>query len=1081
MERFFSGCRLRPLNRPQPPRTAMRAVAMYLVLLLCPGGVAWAQSIRVSGTVTSPGGRPVAGVVVRAVGADSAASTNEEGRYTIGAPPAGTLSFSSIGYQQQQTPINGRTTIDVTLTRLAILDQVVVTGYSGEQRRSEITGAVASVNLDAVNRQTSASVLQRLDANVTGVTVASSGSPGSRSTVRIRGISSFQNNDPLYVVDGTPVQDSYVNFLNPNDIASIQVLKDASASSIYGSRASNGVIIIETVKSGAAGPPRTEFSLRTGVTTPVRGYDDFLIENTLDYAEIVRRSYVNAGQPIPSDVRNLYGDINNPTVPAYIWCGANPPCANPDLAAYSYPNNLIMPGSAGTNWWDAVFGTGRVADANLSVRGAGTGSTYALSFNYFDQQGTAAYNTFRRGSVRVNTSFTRSRFTVGENFTLTGERGVGGLGNDVLGEDNIIGKNILLQPVVPIRDIQGNYASGKAVGLGNSSNPLKIADAQQNNVNLNGRIFGNVFANYDLTDGLAFRTNLGVNAGQNSFNGYEPIFPEDAEPNLNNRIWENNRRFTDFALTNTLRYTRPSERHSVTVLLGQETVRNSTRFAEGSINNIVSTDPSSRFIQDAIGDAETKNVFSTGGRSALLSYFGKTDYTFNNRYTVSGTLRYDGSSNLGPDNRWGLFPAIGLAWRVSEEAFLRDHQFFSDVQLRAGYGITGNQQIPAGRVVSQFGGNRDQSFYDITGSNSTLLTGYRLVSLGNEDLKWEENRSVNAGFDAGLFGGRVNLIFDAYQRTTDNLLFAPPIPATAGVAAPPFANVGQMRNRGVDFSIGHRSPNWGVTFNGSSNRNEITRIDGVRDFFYGPISTRFGNQVINQVGSPIGSFFGLTADGMFRDAADVAAHAKQDGAAPGRIKFRDTDGDGQITLADRSVIGSPHPDFTAGLDLQARRGGWDAAATVFGTFGNDIFDAQKEFYVFRNFATNVRRDLLTDSWTPENPDAKYPQLDVSDTYSSQVSSFYVEDGSYVRLRNLQIGYTLPATARYIPNGRIYLQAENLFTITGYDGLDPALSASEVFGVAGDPGSGDIRDQYRGIDRGNYPSNRQFSIGISTQF
>ena len=1077
MERLFSGCPTRPhdgrRNRPQ----SLGAAAMCLLLLLCASGTAWAQTIRVTGTVTSPGGRPVSGAVVRVVGGDSVTATNEAGRYNIGAPSTGTLTFSSIGYTPQQAPIAGRTTIDVTLGRLAILDQVVVTGYSGEQRRSEITGAVASVNLDAANRQTSASVLQRLDANVTGVTVSSSGSPGSRSTVRIRGISSFQNNDPLYVVDGTPVQDSYVNFLNPNDIASIQVLKDAAASSIYGSRASNGVVIIETVKSGAAGPPRTEVSVRTGVTTPVRGYDDFLIDNTLDYAEIVRRSYVNAGQQIPSDVRNLYGDINNPSVPAYIWCGANPPCANPDLSTYSYPNNLIMPGSAGTNWWDAVFGTGRVADANLSVRGAGTGSTYALSFNYFDQQGTAAYNTFRRGSVRVNTSFTRNRFTVGENFTLTGERAVGGLGSDALGEDNIIGKNILLQPVVPIRDVQGNYASGKAVGLGNSSNPLKIADAQQNNTNVNGRIFGNLFANYDITEALGFRTSLGINAGQNSFNGYDPIFPEDAEPIFNNRIWENNRRFNDFALTNTLRYSLPSsERHSMTLLLGQETIRNTFRFTEGSINNIVATDVSSRYIQDAIGDADTKNVFSNGGRSALLSYFGKADYTFNNRYTLSGTLRYDGSSNLGPDNRWGLFPAIGLAWRLSEEAFLRDSEFFTGVQLRAGYGVTGNQQIPAGRIVSQFGGNRDQSFYDISGGNSTLLTGYRLVSLGNQDLKWEENRSVNAGFDAGVFGGAINLIFDAYERVTDNLLFAPPIPGTAGVADAPFANVGQMRNRGFDFSVGHRSENWGGTVNVSRYSNRITRIDGERDFFYGPISTRFGNQIINQVGIPISSFYGLTSMGFFRDSADVAAHADQDGAAPGRIKFRDTDGDGEITLADRSVIGSPHPDFTAGLDLQTRRGPWDAAFTVFGTFGNDIFDAQKEYYVFRNFATNVREDLLTDSWTPDNLDAKYPQLDVSDTYSSQLSSFYVEDGSYVRLRNVQLGYTLPTTSRYIAGARVYIQAENLFTITGYDGLDPALSASESFGA-----SGDTRDQYRGIDRGNYPSNRQFSIGISTQF
>jgi hypothetical protein len=286
-----------------------------------------------------------------------------------------------------------------------------------------------------------------------------------------------------------------------------------------------------------------------------------------------------------------------------------------------------------------------------------------------------------------------------------------------------------------------------------------------------------------------------------------------------------------------------------------------------------------------------------------------------------------------------------------------------------------------------------------------------------------------------------------------------------------------MKNRGIDFSIGHRGTSFSATLNGSHYKNEIARIDGVQDFFYGPISTRFGNQVINKLGNPIGAFYGYIADGLFRDAADVSGHAKQNGAAPGRIKFRDVNGDGEITLADRTIIGSPHPDFTGGLDLEYLRGRFDVSATVFGTFGNDIFDVQKEFYVFRNFNTNVRKDLLTDSWTPENPNAKYPRLDVDDTYSKDISSFFVEDGSYVRLRNVQIGYQVPPRyARFLTNARVYVQAENLFTITGYDGLDPALPAANVFGPAGD-----IRDQYRGVDRGTYPTNRVFSIGITTSF
>jgi hypothetical protein len=360
------------------------------------------------------------------------------------------------------------------------------------------------------------------------------------------------------------------------------------------------------------------------------------------------------------------------------------------------------------------------------------------------------------------------------------------------------------------------------------------------------------------------------------------------------------------------------------------------------------------------------------------------------------------------------------------------------------------------------------------------VAGFRQASLGNEDLKWEENRSQNVGADMSLLSGNINFIVDVYERKTSNLLFDPPLPATAGVADPPIVNIASMKNTGIDFSIGHRATWWNATFNGSHNKNKIVKIANGQDFFYGPIGVRFGNPVINQKGSPIGAFYGYIADGFFRDAADVAAHATQGGAAPGRIKFRDANGDGKIDNEDRRVIGSPHPDFTAGLDLGFRWHAFDLNATVFGSFGNEIFDAQKQFYIFRNFSTNVRSDLLANSWTPTNQNSKYPRLDVNDTYSYALSSFYVEDGSYVRMRNLQIGYTIPETARWIgtslSNTRVYLQADNLFTITGYDGLDPTLPAANVNGPAGD-----IRDQFRGVDVGTYPSNRTFSIGLTTAF
>jgi hypothetical protein len=340
-----------------------------------------------------------------------------------------------------------------------------------------------------------------------------------------------------------------------------------------------------------------------------------------------------------------------------------------------------------------------------------------------------------------------------------------------------------------------------------------------------------------------------------------------------------------------------------------------------------------------------------------------------------------------------------------------------------------------------------------------------------------------------LFGGLFNVVVDVYRRNTNNLLFNPATPATQGVASPPIVNIGKMRNTGFDFSIGHVSSTWNATFNGSHYSNKIVSIDGVQDFFYGPVSTRFGNQVINQVGHPIGSFYGRVADGYFNSDADALAHTPaggcgptaafcQDGAAIGRIKFKDLNGDGKIDdTGDRTIIGNPHPSFTAGLDLGAKRGNFDLSATLFGSFGNDIFENQKEFYVFREFDTNVKSDLLKNSWTPSNTNAKYPRLDRNDKYSYAVSSYYIEDGSYVRLRNVQVGYNVPkAMLRWFGATRVYVQAENLFTITGYEGLDPVLPAPEIFGSAGD-----IRDQYLGVDRGAYPSNRIFSIGLTASF
>ena len=1063
----------------------VRAIGLSLLFALTMSGTAQSQNIAVTGTVTSTAGTPLPGVTIRVQGTDMRATTAPNGRYAITAPSDAVLVFSRVGQKPVQTTVAGRKTVDVTMAQISYLEEVVVTGYQ-EQRRGDITGAVANVNVEAAQRQTGASVLSRLDAVTPGVTVVASGSPGARATVRVRGISSFQNNDPLYVIDGTAVSDSYMNFLNPDDIVSIQVLKDASAASIYGTRASNGVVVIETTRKGPAGPPRATLRVRTGWASPVRGYDDFLIQNPLDYAAVLKASYLNAGQPVPT---KIFGDPNNPTIPAYIYASAAATLTTDqwgrpttvDLTKYSYPNSLIMPGSTGTDWWKEVFGQAAfVGNYNLDVKGGSADNSYSVSFNYFDQGGTAKYNEFKRGTVRVNTAFQRNKFNFGENIALALDRHHGGVTDDPGGyaEDGILGKNILMQTVIPVFDVAGNYAGGKTTSLGNGLNPLKEAFAWRFNENKNNQVFGNVFGGIDLMPNTTFRSSLGFNVSQNSFAGFSPIFPENAEATFINSINENTNQFTEWGWSNTLRYLKALGQHRFDLLLGQEAGANNNRYIQASEFNLLNDSPDSRYIQDALGDASTEKVLSTGSKSAILSLFTKADWNYADKYVASVTVRRDGSSRLAPGHQWGTFPAFGLGWRITNEGFLSHNRIFSDVMLRYGWGITGNQSVPAGRVISTFGGARGETYNDVKGQNTGAIpSGFRQTALGNPDLKWEENKSSNIGADMSLFDGALNLVVDVYRRASSNLLFDPRTPATAGIASPPIVNIGKMRNTGVDFSIGHQGRNWNVSFNGSHYHNEIVSINGVQNFFYGPITTRYGNQVINEVGHPIGAFYGYIADGFFKDAADVAAHATQDGAAPGRIKFRDVNGDGKIDVNDRTIIGSPHPNFTGGVDFGMRRGNFDLSATVFGSYGNKIFENQMEFYVFREFDANVKSDLLANSWRPDNLNAKYPKLDVNDLYSHALSSFYVKDGSYTRLRNLQIGYDVPASmSRTIPLSRIYVQAENLFTITSYEGLDPSLPAANITGAAGD-----IRDQYRGVDRGAYPSNKMFSIGVVASF
>jgi TonB-linked SusC/RagA family outer membrane protein len=1035
---------------------------------------------NVTGKVTDSDGSAISGATIILQGSTTGVLTDGSGGFSIAAKQGDRLVVSMITFETQTVSVGSSSQLNITLSA-STLDEVVVTGYTS-QRKRDITGAVSIVDADEMNDITAASFLQKLEGRAAGLNVSTGGAPGGRSTVRIRGISSFQNNDPLYIIDGVPVQDAFNNMLNPADIESIQVLKDPSTASIYGARANNGVIIV-TTKKGKAGRTRVSYNGYAGVQTPVRGMDEFLIQDPLDYADIVIRSHQNAGLDVPL---NIYGSETNPSIPTYIWPNSETPINSIDESTYSFPDNLIMRASQGTNWWDEVFDPSLVQDHNLSISGGSENGTFNLSAGYFDQDGTMKETWWKRYSLRMNSEFKSGRFKFGENVAISRSENVdGGFGNQ--GEGTPIGNLIKMQPIVPVFDVSGNYWAGaKANGLGNGSNPLAQLGKDRDNLFTANRMLGNVFAELEIMEGFTFRTNFGVQYDANADKRFSFPTPENSEPNFETRLTENYFQGTTWTWTNTLNYTKTFNNvHNLGVLAGYEAIKNRNNFMEGRISNFVSTDINAWYINAALADPGTQNVFSNGGFSSLQSIFGKVDYSYNDKYILSGTVRRDGSSRFGPNNRYGVFPALSAGWRISNESFLAGASWLDDLKIRAGWGITGNQDIPNGRVVDQYGGGTNSSFYDINGSNGSLVAGFVRTSIGNPDLKWEQNVSTNIGIDASLLSGRLTIVFDAYQRTVDDLLFNPGLPATAGNAAAPFVNIGKMQNRGIDFTIGYNG-NIGteVQFNADLNmgayRNEIVRIDGAQDFFFGNFGGRFGNLVINELNAPIGSFFTFVSDGFFEDDAAVAAHAVQDGAQPGRIRFKDLNDDGVINADDKEITGSYHPDFIGGLNLGLNYKNFDFSMFVFASVGNEIFDITKEFTIFRLFNTNVRTDRLTDSWTPENNvNPKYPRLDQNDNFSSAYSDFYLEDASYLRAKTMMIGYTLPRSVVDKIGGtsiRFYVQAQNLFTITNYSNLDPSLptinrSSSGV----------NITDQTAGIDRGTYPANRILSIGASANF
>jgi TonB-linked SusC/RagA family outer membrane protein len=1056
-------------------------------MLLCFGVHA---QVRITGRITSSDDRlPIPGATVKIKGTSQGTLTDVNGAFSLQASANNVLVISFVGYSSREVTVGNQTSVNLALVPdNNNLNEIVVTGYTS-QRKKDLTGAVSVVNVAQLKAQPAASAVEALQGKAPGVQIVVDGAPGSTPQIRVRGVTTINNNDPLYVVDGVPYEGK-LSWLNQNDIESMQVLKDASSASIYGARANNGVVII-TTRKGILGPPRITFDTYYGTQVPNKGTFPKLM-NPQQYAQYVFDSYRNAGQ-VPTGTN--YGTGATPVLPEYLLAGGatgqNVTPADADPSKYSAnPSTFYQITKAnqqGTDWFDEITESAPIQNYQLSASGGGENSTYSFSAGYINQKGIVKYTGFKRYNVRANTSVSalNKKVRFGENMQYSYTEGFGfgvnpNISGDYQDEGSAIGWAYRMPTIVPVYDIGGNFAGSKGSQLGNAQNPLAFLYRAKDNLNKSNFFFGNGFAEVDIIKGLTARTSFGLR--YENYNGITLGYPnlEFSEGSNTNSLGEYQGYTTEWTWTNTLTYnTVIAEKHRLNLLAGTEAVSSLNRQLNGGRNDFfLLGDPNYYYLN--VGSSNITNA-STGSVGSLYSLFGRADYSYNDRYLASVTIRRDGSSNFGEANKYGYFPAGSIAWRISEEGFLKDKvSWLTDLKFRAGYGGTGNQRIPANQYVNRFQSSLSSAAYPFGGGNA-VVTGVWQNAYSNPDIKWESVTSLNLGLDFTLFKSAVDGSVEWYNRKTSDMLYPVPLPSTAvGLGTSPFQNVGDMSNKGVEVGLNYHygrsqdSPfkfDLGVNF--SKNVNKIVALaPGINEQPYG--SFRSLTTSILKVGQPFGAFYGYDVTGIIQSDADLAAGPSYSGARVGGFKFRDVNGDNKIDPADRTIIGDPNPDFFYSLNLNASYKNFDIAMFFNGVQGNDLYDANRYFTDFPTFY-GARSTRLLDSWSPTNTSSLIPSPNISAAETEYASSsYYVQNGSFFRMKNLQIGYSLPAQKIFgsksgINKFRIYASATNIFTVTKYEGLDPEVSQeSSTFSAPG-------------VDRGIYPNPRQFLLGLSVGF
>jgi len=1071
-----------------------RVFAFVLSLMFCSALLG-----QISGVITdAETGEPLIGATVLINGTSNGTITDIDGSYTIAANPGDVMNFSYTGFTSQDITVGDSNRIDVMLSSGILVDEIVVTGYTTDTRR-KTAGSVSTIKAADLQVSPSGNVEQQLQGRVAGVTVITNGQPGTTSQVRVRGYGALGGNSPLYIVDGVPVGST--DFLAPNDIATTTVLKDATSASIYGARAAGGVIVYTTKQGEKKDRPlKITYNGLFGVTTPGSGSGILNPQQQADWTKnAIRNGAIQNGVAV-GDIEYSHpqygsgvGESYTPTLPDYLrvggMSGVNGAITSEQEALYNIDPSLgsiyqiIRANKEGTDWYDAITRNAILNRHNLGFSGGSESSRYYVGLGMQEQEGILIHQKFKRYSLRLNTEFDLSKnLSIGENIQVT-YRSVNVLQGDNGGAGSSDDESVLLSasrmsPIIPLNDEFGGYAGTASSGFNNAANPVAQLDGQQNDRNFQTQIFGNIYLKYTPIENLTLKSSFGGRHFSVHQRGYSRRTYENQENNSSFGFFQNSIFGTAWNFTNTASYKMSFGTSTLDLLVGQEALNtgsNRATFASGINPFSQST--------DFVGLSTVSSQVVNGGHFdgvTFSSLFAQAKYDYNDKYIISAVVRRDGSSRFGAENRYGIFPAFSAAWRLSSESFMEGQTLFDDLKIRGGWGIMGNSNnVNPNNQFSLFGTSIGASSYDIGGSNSSAAQGFYRTRIGNPFAKWEKAITANIGIDALLMDGKLDIGIEYWTKKTEDLLFQQPVSVMTGpFASAPSVNVGEMKNTGLDLFIkargGSNDLRYEVAINGGFLSNEIVSLsEGITSLPNRSSGYRGIVPVLNQVGESISSFYGYEVVGLFADQAEVDGAPTQADAAPGRFRFADLNGDNEITIDDRTVLGSPVPDFTGGLNIKVDYKQFGIEIYTFASIGNEIFNISKVFTDFYPlFPGAAISDRVLDSWSFDNPTGEIPIFETNSNFSTntQSNSFYVEDGSYLRLQNITLSYRLGKKMLdklNLGNVRIYGGVNNIFTITGYSGLDPSV--------------GGAADTNFGVDLGNFPITRSWTIGLDVDF